>query len=222
MRLKRKTPTSAVCGLVCASFLAAIASHGAVLIGNYPAADDLSGVLVTEAVGIAGGFTVGATPQTVTSVTLRLQNFSTTDGGANPQLGFYADNAGQPGTQLGNFLQDPSSSSREVGDFTFTSDGSVTLAANTLYWFQLDATDGGFNWNASSTGSLPSSPGGDATWQGYKFDLGTYFNTGTRFTFEVNATSVPEPTHIAFACGGALLAFAAVRRRCLDTQQRTA
>lgn len=210
--LSNKLPTKLFLGaFVAGQLLFSTASH-AQLISNYPFVNSSAGVnMNVVGSGAAVGFTMPNQDYTVDSVVLRLNGYATP--ADSPEIGFYDNNSGKPGTLIGSFLNFPSSSDTSTANFTFTPASTITLAANQTYWLWVKTSAGLFNWRSDNPATTPT---GAAT----HFDYMTTSNGGTTWTshlsqigtYQINATPVPEPEQVAVAVGLLLCGFAGYRR----------
>jgi hypothetical protein len=165
------------------------------------------------------GVETGSTALSFDAMDVYLANFG---GSATVSGGIYTDASGQPGTLYAAFVSHTFGYSAVALLHTFVAAApSVTLAANTKYWFLLDDA-GGVEWLAdSANGNLGTAPTACAgcTFLGYQ---GTS-NSGatwaplsiTRPTVAITATTasaVPEPGSLLLLSGGLVL-LGALRRR---------
>jgi hypothetical protein len=95
-------------GVVTASLIfASSTGHAQItILGDYPPADDGTGnnIGLGQVFRKAQSFTMPAQGYDVTSIKLRLEIYQTGDA---DNVGIYTDNAGQPGTLVGSFLNAP-------------------------------------------------------------------------------------------------------------------
>jgi hypothetical protein len=134
----------------------------------------------------------------------------------NPSADLVTDNNGQPGsTVVTTFTVPTIPTGTTLQNETFTPNSSVTLSANTSYWFILSATGTddsafyrwGFTDSTSSTGSgsigmIGVSQSNGESWTVHPLSFGPQM-------LQVNSASVPEPTSLilmalaapAIACG---------------------
>ncbi|PZU92470.1 MAG: hypothetical protein DCE90_18280 [Pseudanabaena sp.] len=129
------------------------------------------------------------------NIVLRLSNYNT-DAGDVALLQIYADAAKTSTSPLGATLEsvlfnNPTSASDAASVFTFTPTANFTFAADTRYWLLVDATSGSYFWRSSFPNVTPT---GIATFDSLKSSSnngGSYFNSGSFNSFQVNATPVP-------------------------------
>lgn len=207
--------------LLTATFtLASLTAHAAVLISNFPPANDLSFTTIAASTGDfskSAGFTLPVGDDyTLDSVVMRLE---VNDLGATTTLSLFADVAGNPG---GPALATFTTPALALGtaDYTFLPTAAVTLNDATTYWIAatgISPTLDGITWRSSNPGITPT---GIATDAGYRFNNnGTFPATGSNGsntilnTYRVNATvnAVPETGTALFGLG--LMGVAAIRRR---------
>ena len=142
------------------SFLNSVSGHHTLRVtGNViPAVVDNLANSAPEAEAIfsgqtdAQGFTTDARAYRFAGLTVRLGKDGATDGNYDVEL--RSDSGGSPGAIIeswsGNSITSPVWPS--TTDFTFTSAGGITLAANTKYWVIVHVTGGGgINWTVTST-----------------------------------------------------------------------
>ncbi|MEI6427800.1 MAG: choice-of-anchor R domain-containing protein [Pseudanabaena sp. ELA607] len=168
------------------------------LIGNYSSTNDGSVTFIsTSARQKAIGFTLPTGKDYILdSITLRLQNYSTT---ANDvaRLRIYQDVNKTSTNPNGAILQsvmftNPSSSSNKTNNFTFTPTSTITFKADTRYWLLVDATAGNYNWRANNAGITPTGISG-ITFDSYEFsanDGTTYTSSLTFNSFNIQVTEV--------------------------------
>jgi hypothetical protein len=186
--------------------LAAPAAQAAILIGNYPQANDLSGSMnLTLLHRKAMGFSMPNQSYVLNSITARINKHP----GSSQFFTLYSDAVGQPGTMLLSTF--PSGAvSNGLQDLTTTPTSTFILQANTKYWLVIHPLSGDFDWMASSPGITPTGP---ATHFGSLStnDAGATWNSSSVLnTYQINATAVPEPASLLALGLGAL---AASRRR---------
>jgi hypothetical protein len=203
------------------SILVASASHATVIIEN-PSVDD--GTQHLFAFGQdwvkAMGFTMGATPFQLDSVSLRLcfedegadhcegAFGNITDDGI-PAVRLFSDVAGAPGAELFTFTNPVFAVG--VGDYTFLPPASFTLLGGVSYWLVVHSANGEvFSWEANDPATTPT--GAFATHWGAlaridsaptppgSEDLSDLLNIYT-----LNGTAVPEPGVLSMVAVGILL-----------------
>lgn len=162
---------------------------------------------------VASSFATTATADTVLSVTLLMDRYSS-DGVA--ELDIYTDSSDAPGTLVAA-LTPPGSYSSALEETTFTAPGGgLPLAPSTTYWVVLKALNGDFDW-AWTESSQGSGPGFQHTWSS------TYDSGATWLTFheepmlmKVTAAgiqAVPEPSTLALGGVGLLAGLTVAGRR---------
>ena len=107
----------------------------------------------------------------------------------------------------------PNGSNATISDSQFLPSGTLTLAPNTTYWLvaKSESATGFYSWIGSNPGVLPT---GSATDVSYSSFNGTTWSSSTTFnTVNVTVTPVPEPVHFTLIGAGALVGFAALRRK---------
>jgi hypothetical protein len=130
-----------------------------------------------------------------------------------------ADNSGLPGSTILTSFTVPAIPTTTPTDLTFTPTSSVTLDANTDYWFVLSASGSGdYKWNYTNTLS-PSFPN-----YAVSNDSGATWTIGTPpgpFLLEATATAaaVPEPSSLILAATGFLALGVVVCARRLRTSE---
>lgn len=203
--------------LACAALLAlgSFSAPAAVLLGNFTPSNASDGTSLNTASRIAVVFSMPSMGYTVDSVTLTLSGYdSSVD---TPSIGFFAEDGSGPGAQTGSFLINPTSSSTATANFTFVPNGAITLEANNNYWLVVDLTAGSVTWRASNSDTPTSrTPTGEATFTDYQDSSNNgavYTVASVQYSFEINATVVPEPAEHAAIAGLGLVAFAAWRKR---------
>ena len=157
-------------------------------------------------------FATGPTPTFLSAITLKI--FGGT--GTGFSVGLYSNNNGVPGTLLETLAG--FAGPTVEGDYSYTSGGSTTLSANTVYFWTASVPASGyayFSLFSTASKNQTSSDGWTIGEAGIQTDIsGTNVSTGHPFLFSVSTTSaIPEPsTYAAFAGLGALLV-AGYRRR---------
>jgi hypothetical protein len=167
--------------------------------------------------GIADSFTVGAGDFSLTSIGIDISGGS----GTLPVFGLYSDSSGTPGSLIATLSLTGGFS---AGVNVFTPSTSVTLLANTTYWWVGEEQTIS---NASYT--IPIANGGAATTGEPDWTIGgieqnqssgAFGAPGSYETeFDVVGTemsAVPEPSTYALIAGVAALGFAVYRRRGLS------
>jgi PEP-CTERM motif len=179
------------------------------ILGNLASSSNDTGALAAfeSSVAYSIGFTVGATPLTLSSVDIRLRS-NTDPGFATLQL--RSDVGGNPAsTALSTFGNQLVTSS--FGTITFAPSGPVSLTAGTKYWLTIGTlmqAPNGLIIGANGTTNLPT--GTLASFDGIRSGLANNQSTDVSGfvstpTFAINGSiaAVPEPTSIAlvgFAC----------------------
>ena len=174
-------------------------SYALNLIGNMPPSNDNSGTTVDNIITKSVSFTLpSGNSYNLDNVVLRLgSNYATGD---VPLLTIRNDGGGTAGsTVLANFTNPTPPSVGINADYTFTPTSSFVFQSSTTYWLNLTASAGEFDWNASFPGVAPS---GIATFGEYQIDGGP---SGTRNSFQINATAVPWETDALPVVGSTVL-----------------
>lgn len=159
-------------------------------------------------------FLTGSSSVTLSSIVVSLGNAS---GTFTASADLVANNSGLPGSSVLTGFTVPAIPTGSPANLTFTPTSSVTLSANTDYWFVLSASGSGgdYQWQYTNTLS-PSFPN-----YAVSNNNGTSWTIGTPagpFLLEATAASpVPEPSSLVLVTCG-FLAFAAV----LSLQRRKA
>ena len=171
----------------------------------------------------AGGFVVGGTDRTLTSVVLGI---GATGSGGGFSVALYSAGSGTPeGTLIANLSGSSNPSTR--GLYTYTPTGTTTLAANTTYYVVAAGSvhSGGFftqpsayYWNyglaSPTTGAYATTPAYENSEYGWN-KFSSPFTGDYKFSFQVNAADlspVPEPSEWA-AASVALLGLVYVAKR---------
>lgn len=198
--------------------LAATGASGETFLSNLDGNDATFTSLNDGTRSKAMGFTIGSSPITLSSVTLRLEI-------ANPALttmdvALFSDSgSAAPGSRLVT-LDNPVITATGIANYSFTAPSPVALTTSSSYW--IVARDLGSatasRWMASSPAVTPTDPFGSpaqATHLGTKFSTGgTYPPSGASSTLASYALiSVPEPAETVGLVGLGLGAFAWVRQR---------
>lgn len=160
-------------------------------------------------------FTTGDSATLLESITVRISHANTPGTGFNVAL--YSDLEGNPGSLIETLSGDNNPSS---GDYTYTSSGSLQLAANSTYWWVASMTQGG-NQNISLTGTTSTAETGLSGWtigNSHAYSLsadGDWSSSSPNLPqFSLNVSAVPEPsTYAAFAGFAALIGAFVWRRR---------
>lgn len=182
------------------SFLVVGASQADVIIGNLPGNDGVQFVF-DSASALSVGFTVGASPITLTSVDFRLETQGTS---GNATLEIRNDNSGNPETTGFFFFNSQLVNTGAVSQYSFTSAVAPFLAANTTYWLTLGTPlnlPNALRVSASDPSVLPT--GAHAVFFGLRTgdpDAQTMIPSIPPFSvpsFQINGTvssvAVPEP-----------------------------
>ncbi|MEI6427798.1 MAG: choice-of-anchor R domain-containing protein [Pseudanabaena sp. ELA607] len=146
------------------------------------------------------------------SITLRLQNYSTTAGDV-ARLRIYEDvnktSTNPNGATLQSLLfNNPSSSSNTINDFIFTPTSTFTLKADTRYWLRVSATSGNYNWLGNNP---PTTPTGIAVVESYQVSSnnGSSYSSSTNLNIlDIQATPIPfdfDPSFGVAVLGGGWL-----------------
>lgn len=214
----------------CFYFAASDSAQAAILVTNfiggpYQSGTTLGNGLLTESSRNyqAFGLTIGGTSLDFISLETIFDNnaliFQRVVGG-----GIYSDNGGNPGTQLAGFIDVTLPASAQ--DVLLISDGSLTLQANTTYWFVLTGPVGAGllpNWQQDTNNTAPVAFGGLATPVGYRFSGNNQaswsassvnnqllINIADDFPIDVET---PEPATFVLSAAGFLLVGLMRRRR---------
>jgi hypothetical protein len=130
-----------------------------------------------------------------------------------------ADNSGLPGSSVLTLFTVPTIPTGSATDLTFTPTSSVTLKANTDYWFVLSATgSGSYQWQYTNTlsASFPNYAVSSSNTMGATWTVGT---PPGPFLLGANAAAVPEPSSLVLAAIGLLALGMVVRARRLRTSE---
>ncbi len=149
---------------------------------------------------LASDFTTDSSSYTLNSVSLLMNRGTATD---TVVVSLYSDIGQEPGSMIGSALVGPAGGvTTSLNLNTFTTSGTVTLAANSTYWIVLKATtgDGFWSYTDSDTGtgagfqdSWAESTDAGSTW---------FYHVSEPNQLTVNATAnpnatVPEPGSLA-------------------------
>jgi hypothetical protein len=154
-------------------------------------------------------FLTGSSSVVLSSIVVSLGNAS---GSFTAVADLVANSGGLPGSTILTGFTVPVIPTGSAANLTFTPTSSVTLNANTDYWFVLSASGSGgdYQWQYTNTLS-PSFPN-----YAVSTNSGTGWTIGTPagpFLLEATATSAaPEPSSLLLVTSG-FLAFAAVLGR---------
>jgi hypothetical protein len=158
-------------------------------------------------------FITGASSEVLSSIIVPLGDAT---GSFNAGAELVSDNSGLPGSTLLTGFTVPTIPTSSFSNLTFTPMSSVTLKANTDYWFVLAATGSGgdYHWQYTNTLS-PSFPNyAVSTNSGSTWTIGT---PAGPFLLEANAaavSAVPEPSSLVLVTGGFVtFAVVLIRRR---------
>ncbi len=169
------------------------------LLSNLPSNDGGSG-LVSSSTWRAVTFTTGTQAFSISSVTMRLENYiSSTD---TAILTIRLGSASAPDSSVFGSLTAPVSGSDSPGDFVFTPTSAITLEANTLYWLVIAAANNTdtFAWERSEPSATPTGDVG-ATFEQQKIsdngNSGWQEGNDGPHSFEISGSSVPEPATCA-------------------------
>ena len=130
-----------------------------------------------------------------------------------PSAELVADNSGLPGSTVLTGFTVPAVPTGSPADLSFTPTSSVTLNANTDYWFVLSASGSGgdYEWQYTNTLSTSFPNYAVSNNNGASWAIGT---PPGPFLLEATTTSVPEPSSLALvACGFLTFAVVLSRRR---------
>jgi hypothetical protein len=128
------------------------------------------------------------------------------------------NNSGLPGSTVLTGFTVPTIPTGSPTDLTFTPMSSVTLAANTDYWFILAATGSGGDYQWQYTNTLSTSFPNYAV----SNNSGSTWAIGTPpgpFLLGANAAAVPEPSSLVLAAIGLLALGMVVRARRLRASE---
>lgn len=167
----------------------------------------------TKAVGVR----IGSSAVSFDSLEVMLGYSQNLDNNKSISGGIYSDglSAANPNALLASLLPQPVSVSGQVpGLYALKTASTLTLAANTVYWFRLDgpttATD--INWYQPSPALAPTASGG-ASLVGYRLSTdggSSWTSSSVANAVRLNVSTVPEPaTMMALGTAAVLL----VRRR---------
>lgn len=175
----------------------------AVIIGNYPQANDntFSTIAATSGnLSKAAGFTLpSGTNYTLDSIILRLD---VTNASSSVTFSLFGDVDGNPGgLPLLSFTTQTLTAG--ISDYTLLPSASFTLQTLNTYWIAatgISPSIDGVTWLASNPGVTPN---GIATSAGFRSDSsGTYppaRSSTIQNTYQVSGTIVPEPSSVALA-----------------------
>jgi hypothetical protein len=213
----------------CFYFAMSAAAQGAVLVTNFIGGPYQAGTTLGNGLFIEGsrnfqafGVTIGGTAVDFVSLETIFDNnaliFERVVSG-----GIYSDNGGNPGIQLAAFIDVTLPPS--VQDVLLISDGSLTLQANTTYWFVLTGPVGAGllpNWQQDTNNTAPVGFG-LATPVGYRFsgnNQASWSVSGVNNQLLINIADdfpidvdVPEPSTFVLSAAGLLLVGGLMRRR---------
>jgi hypothetical protein len=184
------------------------ASNGTVPVAYYPPDEGSS-----NRYDAAGSFTTGSSSTLLGNITLAVANGS----GSGFSVALHSNAVDRPGTLLASLAG--SSSPTVGGNYSYLPENTITLSANTTYWWVASVPNGtsssyGFNLRSTASTSESSSAGwtvGDVFRQ--QNNSGGWDPTGTPLQFSVSASAIPEPSTYAALGGLIALGFAVWRRR---------
>jgi hypothetical protein len=191
--------------LIVAAFLLLVnsgVSYGDVIVSNLSATVNGTGTVYGSGPpqAYAQGFETGSSSVVLASIIAALGDAAPTFT-ASAEL--VADNGGLPSSAVLTTFTVPSIPTSSFADLTFTPNSSVTLSANTDYWFILSASGSGdFKWQYTDTlsASFPNyavSNNSGATW--------TIGSPAGPFWMEADSPApVPEPSSLVLLISGLL------------------
>jgi hypothetical protein len=208
----RSRLTKILCGAAFTLFANAGLSYGdSIIVSNLTDIANGTGTIYSSGPpqSYAQEFVTGSSSVVLSSIVVSLGNAS---GSFTAVADLVADNSGLPGSTVLTGFTVPAVPTGSPANRTFTPSSSVTLNANTDYWFVLSASGSGgdYQWQYTNTLS-PSFPN-----YAVSTNSGTSWTVGTPagpFLLEATAaSSVPEPSSLVLVTCG-FLAFAAVLSR---------
>lgn len=185
------------------------ATHGGVVISNLGETPHLDAT-VDNNFAVSQSFFAGSTV-TLDTVTLRLTLNPISAGLA---INLHANNAGSPAaSSLAGLTFQSGPGNGGAGLYVYTAPANLTLTSGSTYWVVATAAASLTAWNATSsvnqTGTSGWSIGDDHKVRGFG---GAWGLTSDTMFLSLDATPVPEPEAVAWACGTGLLGFAGWRR----------
>lgn len=161
----------------------------------------------------AGSFTTGSEATVLNSLSL----LGVSGSGTDFSVELYSDSGNLPGTLL-ETLSGPTSPTSASTTYVYTSGGSLTLSANTTYWWVTTVPTGttaaNFNSNYVTNSADVAADGWSIGRYAYQTNGGAWSNgTGRSMQFSVSTSAIPEPSTYAALFGAAALGLAAYRRR---------
>jgi hypothetical protein len=181
-----------------------IVSADDVVLGNYPIVNDVGLTSLGGSIRKAMSFSMpSGFNYAITSITVRLSSYQGTDL-AVLQIRDHDASRNSPGSVIGA-LTAPLGTSAAFTDYVFTPAGSIVLLEDTPYWIHLHASgSSAFNWRGSFPNITPTGiavfGGGNliSTNGGVNWNISTTVNT-----FSINGIAVPEPGSMALMGLGA-------------------
>jgi hypothetical protein len=215
MKILKLVATTAAC---VAPMVVSVSASAAVLVGNLGRPSETNcrlGPVYTDNIGLATAFRTGSLGWSVANIQAYMGNAS---GTISITAGLYKE-AGSGGflpdstLLVGSFQVPPFGTAMEAA--TFLPTASVTLEANTTYYFALTSTSGSVAWDWTSTMTFDGVGTIPASGTSYYTDEFTPWTNadGMPQLFQVNGEiiPVPEPSSLALVAVGGL--FLALRRR---------
>jgi hypothetical protein len=183
--------------------------HAGILYDNLSVGTGGTGSIATTGPD-ADSFSTGASPVTLSQVSLLLSAATPTDGGSF-SVYLLHNNSNTPGsviTTLGTVSDSSLTTSLGVVSLSTT----YLLAANTRYWIELTGASTSAVWSYASTNTGTNVSGEYNYFSGTSYPNSVY----TAYNMQVSASAVPEPG--TFALGAIGITFLAIARRRLIRQ----